>query len=119
MKDDPPALMTAAVGKTVLAVPGRAEARALTDCCPKCTQPTQPASVIDVDGSHAGGRYGSYRCAKCSFAWLCWWGLPFAWRRSPRPPVEESTVKASVGGEASEQPPPARRRRARPSPHHH
>jgi hypothetical protein len=70
---EPVALQCVALASNhVLAVPGRHEARALTDWCPRCTQPTLPASVLDADG----GRHASYRCPVCAFAWLCWWARP-------------------------------------------
>jgi hypothetical protein len=57
-----------------IGVPGRGEAEALTDCCPGCTHPCRPASVLDeVRGRRTLGRIASYRCPRCDHAWLCWW----------------------------------------------
>ena len=68
------ALQATTLGDHVLAVPGRHEAEALTDCCPRCSAYTQPAAVADeVHGTRTTGRYGTYRCASCGYAWLCWW----------------------------------------------
>ena len=60
----------------LLAVPGRREARALTDCCPRlsCMRPVQPAAVLDeVRLDRVTGRIAAYRCPACDAAWLCWW----------------------------------------------
>jgi hypothetical protein len=62
-----------------LAVPGRNEARALTDCCPRlsCFRPVQPAAVADdVKRGRIIGRIAAYRCPACDAAWLCWWARP-------------------------------------------
>jgi hypothetical protein len=70
------ALQGAQIGPHQLNVPGRGEARALTDCCPRpgCLTPVQPAAVLDeVHGNKTTGRCGAYRCPACDAAWLCWW----------------------------------------------
>lgn len=64
------------IGEHRLDVPGRHEAEALTDYCPRleCTHPVRPAAVLDeVKRGRCVGRYGIYRCPECGFAWLCWW----------------------------------------------
>ena len=70
------ALQGVQVGPHQLNVPGRGEARALTDCCPNmdCLQPVKPAAVLDeVHGSKTTQRIAAYRCPKCDAAWLCSW----------------------------------------------
>lgn len=65
------------VGEHVLAVPGRHEAKALTDACPECEEFVQPATVLDVAYSgRTRERLASYRCAECGAAWLCSWSPP-------------------------------------------
>jgi hypothetical protein len=73
------ALQGVAVGPHQLGVPGRHEADALTDCCPRtsCLTPVRPAAVLDeVHGTKTTGRYAAYRCPACDAAWLCWWAAP-------------------------------------------
>ena len=71
------AMQAARLGPHSLAVPGRHEADALTDCCPRCAELTRPAAVADdIRRARITGRYGTYRCAKCDTAWLCWWAPP-------------------------------------------
>ncbi len=68
-------LSLATVGRHALSIPGKHEARALTDACPdtSCFTYTTPAAVLDV---HGKGRVAAYRCPKCSAGWLCWWSVP-------------------------------------------
>jgi hypothetical protein len=71
------AMLGAQIGPHHLGVPGRHEAEALTDCCPRadCLRLVQPAAVLDeVRRGKVTGRYAAYRCAACDAAWLCWWG---------------------------------------------
>lgn len=73
------AMQGAQVGAHRLDVPGRHEADALADCCPRleCARPVRPAAVLDeVKRGRCAGRYGIYRCPACDFAWLCWWSAP-------------------------------------------
>jgi hypothetical protein len=70
------ALQGAHIGQHQIGVPGRHEAEALTDCCPRvsCATPVKPAAVLDeVKRGRITGRYGAYRCPSCDAAWLCWW----------------------------------------------
>lgn len=64
------ALRGVTVGPHTLAIPGRHEARALTDCCPTCMTYNTPVAVLDARCRHA-----CYRC-RCGDAWLCTWDLP-------------------------------------------
>lgn len=60
-----------------LTVPGRHEARALTDGCdnPSCDLlPATPVVVYDLP--RGGGREAAYRCAACGHRWVCWWAGP-------------------------------------------
>jgi hypothetical protein len=50
--------------------PGKHEARALTDPCPTCGQPTEPDSVLDAASGHRSAAYG------CCGRWLTWWTPP-------------------------------------------
>ncbi len=71
------ALQATPIGDHMLGVPGRHEAKALTDCCPRadCLRPVQPAAVLDVAGAgKTTARCAAYRCPSCDAAWLCWWG---------------------------------------------
>lgn len=64
--------MTAAdIGPGSIAVPGRHEARALTDACPHCMEPTSPAFVLDQDNGR--WRLAAYQCPRDAAAWLCSW----------------------------------------------
>ncbi len=74
------------VGAHRLDVPGRHEADALTDCCPrlKCAHPVRPAAVLDeMKRGRCVGRIATYRCPACDFAWLCWWA-PSSQAGAPR-----------------------------------
>jgi hypothetical protein len=71
------ALQGIQLGEHQLGVPGRHEAEALTDACPRCLDLTLPAAVLDeVHHGRITGRYGTYRCRVCRAAWLCWWAAP-------------------------------------------
>lgn len=73
------AMQGAQIGPHQLGVPGRHEAGALTDCCPRpgCLRPVRPAAVLDeARRGKITGRYAAYRCPACDAAWLCWWGPP-------------------------------------------
>lgn len=70
-------------GPHQLTVPGRHEAAALTDACPRADCITYVRPVAVLDEVHCGkviGRYGTYRCPTCDAAWLRWWapasGMP-------------------------------------------
>lgn len=58
-------------------VPGRREARALTDACPACypTLVLCPADTVadQLQDSRPAGRVGRYHC-QCGRTWECWWG---------------------------------------------
>ena len=73
------ALQGVKLGEHHLSVPGRHEAEALTDCCPRpdCLSLARPAAVLDqVTRGTITGRVGAYRCRICDAAWLCWWSAP-------------------------------------------
>ncbi len=73
------ALQGVQVGPHQLNIPGRYEAGALTDCCPRtsCLNYTKPAAVLDwVEHDRITGRVATYRCRMCDAAWLCWWAPP-------------------------------------------
>lgn len=70
------ALQGVQIGPHQLGVPGRHEADALTDMCPRidCATYVRPAAVLDeMKGGKCIGRIGTYRCPACDAAWLCWW----------------------------------------------
>lgn len=71
------AMQGAQIGEHRLDVPGRHEADALTDYCPRldCDHgPVRPAAVLDeIKRGRCVGRIAAYRCPACDFAWLCWW----------------------------------------------
>jgi hypothetical protein len=56
----------------LLSIPGRGEARTLTDPCAGCSQAAEPVAVLDVRGH----RQAVYRCAGCGYRWLTVWGMP-------------------------------------------
>lgn len=71
------ALQGIQLGEHQLGVPGRHEADALTDACPRCLDLTRPAAVLDeVHRGRTTGRCAAYRCRICDAAWLCWWAAP-------------------------------------------
>jgi len=73
------ALQGVRIGPHHLGVPGRHEAEALTDWCPRpgCMTPVRPVVVLDqVHRGTITGRYGAYRCPACGADWLCWWSAP-------------------------------------------
>lgn len=73
------ALQGAQIGPHRIDVPGRHEAEALTDCCPRvgCRNDTKPAAVLDrIERGRNSGRIAAYRCRICDAAWLCWWAAP-------------------------------------------
>ena len=75
------ALQGVQIGAHQLGVPGRHEADALTDCCPRvsCRTDVRPAVVLDeVKNGKVTGRYAAYRCSACDAAWLCWWAAAIA-----------------------------------------
>jgi hypothetical protein len=80
MATDFKAMQGAQIGAHRLGVPGRHEAEALTDSCPRhpsCGTAVRPAAVLDeVNRGKIAGRYAAYRCPACDTAWLRWWAPP-------------------------------------------
>ena len=68
------ALQGVQLGPHRLDVPGRHEAEALTDCCPRCDHPARPADEVRHD--RITGRCAAYRCRVCDAAWLREWPPP-------------------------------------------
>ncbi len=63
-----------------LTVPGRHEARALTDACYHGDCLTFSEPVVVYDRPEGGGREAAYRCPACGHRWVCWWAWPIPWQ---------------------------------------